>query len=165
LHILIVIGYRSIISPFQVSWNTMAPILVDKGWVIIKKVFNNYSRWDIVIIKPLIKKNGQYLIKRIIWLPWEDIKIEDWNVFIKKQWEDSFLKIDESKYLSEENNGKTYLKWDKNIFLVPEWKYFMMGDNRQYSVDSRSCFSYSCKASKIDNFITEDQIDWKVIIK
>lgn len=40
-------------------------------------------------------------MKRIIWVPWDTLKIEDWKIYIKESGKDTYKEIDE-KYLNEE---------------------------------------------------------------
>ena len=42
------------------------------------------KRWDVVVLRPWVDKNKEYFIKRVVWLPWEELKIESWDVFFKK---------------------------------------------------------------------------------
>ena len=142
-------------------------ILVDRfslntfGW--LKK--QDIKRWDVVVLEPEVDKDKKYFIKRVIWLPWEELKIKDWNVFIKKVWSDKFIKLDE-KYLNKENYWHTKVdnQTDEKIYKIPKWKYFVMWDNRNHSSDSRACFSYSCNITDRDNFIASDKIIGKVLV-
>ena len=78
----------------------------------------------------LIGKTAEntYYIKRVIGLPGETVEIKDRTVYINGE----ALKED---YISEDN-------WIKNgqegKWIIPEGQYFMMGDNRDDSTDSRA---------------------------
>jgi signal peptidase I len=124
----------------------------------------NFKRGDVVVLEPEVDISKKYFIKRIIGLPWEVLKIQDGNVFIKKKWSNNFIKLDE-KYLNKENYWNTEVDHQRkeNIYHIPEWKYFVMWDNRNHSSDSRSCFSMWCTWLR-DNFIAEDKIIWKVLV-
>lgn len=84
------------------------------------------QRGDIVIF--MFPDNEKELfIKRVIGLPGETVMIKDGNVYIN----DSPAPLDESEYLVTAPLG------DFGPFKVPEGAYFMMGDNRNNSMDSR----------------------------
>ena len=172
---LIVLFIRTFIAePFQISWESMASSYYDKEFIIVDRF--SYldipwlktwepKRWDVIVFKPEVDKDKEYFIKRIIWLPWDTIKIKDWKVYLKKVWSDKFEELDE-KYLNEENLWNTKVGQSKNefIFKVPEWKYFVMWDNRNHSSDSRVCFSFSCKATSRDSYVSKDEIVGKVFL-
>ncbi len=69
----------------------------------------------------------EYFIKRVIGLPGETVTIHDGKVYI----DDSPYPLEESEYI------KTTPFGDFGPFKVPEGAYFMMGDNRNNSMDSR----------------------------
>lgn len=88
-------------------------------------LFDKPERFDIVIFKyPDHEK--ELFIKRIIGMPGETVEIRDGKVYIdgaKEPLDDSFT--------PEEPLG------DYGSYVVPEDSYFMLGDNRNYSKDSR----------------------------
>lgn len=93
----------------------------------LQYVFNEPERGDIVVFfSPDEKAQGaeSYYVKRIIGLPGENVVIRSNNVFINGQ------ALDEP-YLDELTAG------EEGIFAVPEGEYFMLGDNRNDSADSR----------------------------
>ena len=84
------------------------------------------QRGDIVIfLYPDNEK--EYFIKRVIGLPGETVNVRDGKVYIN----DSAEPLDESAYLHTTPLG------DFGPYKVPEGAYFMMGDNRNNSMDSR----------------------------
>ena len=102
-------------------------------------LFKEPQRGDIIIFK-FPDDESQKFIKRIIGLPGDLVQIEDGKVYING----STTSLEEP-YLKEE--------WTRNTgpfeFVVPEGCYFVMGDNRNDSLDSRYW----------DNpFVTEDEI-------
>ncbi len=90
-------------------------------------MFSDPERGDIVIFKYPDDESVNY-IKRVIGLPGETVTITDGKIYINHS--DTPLKED---YLKEE----WLVKNDGMEFQVPEGYYFMLGDNRNSSKDSR----------------------------
>lgn len=159
LSVIIALLLRSIVLPFQVSGSAMNPNFIDKEFVLINKLWSNYDRGDVVIFNTHIKWR-EYFIKRIIWLPWETLKIQSGAVFVKEAWSEKFIEIYE-KYLMEWNSKTTFVMWDnwEKIYKIPENSYFVMWDNRNSSTDSRNCFS-NCEFWDRTNYITKEDIIW-----
>ncbi|HAR84818.1 MAG TPA: signal peptidase I [Clostridium sp.] len=87
-----------------------------------KQFTDDYDRGDIVVVK-LENRN---IIKRVIGLPNESIEIKNSDVYINGE-------LFEEPYLDD--SVKTYP--DMTI-KIPSDSIFVMGDNREYSLDSRS---------------------------
>ena len=90
------------------------------------------NRFDIIVFK-YPKDPSQYFIKRVIGLPGEKVEIKDGQVFIYTKDDKKFM-LDESKYLDSRviTNGNKVNEWT----LGPD-EYYVMGDNREQSLDSR----------------------------
>lgn len=122
-------------------------------------------RGDVVVITPHVDRQKEYYIKRVLGTPGDKIKFEDGEVFIKKIWSEEYIKISEP-YLSSANAGQTRLPDNvkTNEFLIPEGYYWVMGDNRNNSADSRSCFR-SCIGDVMNaHFIKRKDIIGKVLL-
>ncbi len=135
---LIVIPIRFFVfQPFIVNGQSMEPNYHSADYLIIDEVsyrFNDPKRGDVVVFKYPKNTSIKY-IKRIIGLPGETIEIRNKGVFITK--DGSTAKLDESAYLSAD----TYENWkrmtDYPLTTLGEGQYFVMGDNRDNSSDSR----------------------------
>lgn len=89
-------------------------------------LFKDPERYDIVVFKFPDDESMLY-VKRIIGLPGETVEIIDGKVYINGNSEP--LRDD---FLPEPMNPEDY-----GPYVVPEGHYFMLGDNRNYSEDSR----------------------------
>ncbi|MDD4151825.1 MAG: signal peptidase I [Candidatus Gracilibacteria bacterium] len=156
---------RTLIVPFQISGQSMANSFNNHDLLLISKFDKEISRGDVVVFKPGVSEDKQYYIKRVIGLPGETIKIENGQVYVKKVGGTDFIELQEN-YLSENNKGLTYIKYDSSNheYIIPTNSYFLMGDNRNSSIDSRECF-YSCALELHSNFIEKKDIVGKVFIK
>ncbi len=122
-------------------------------------------RGDVVVIKPHVDKNREHYIKRVIGLPGDIIRFESGSVLIQVAWSDKFVQLDEP-YLMLSNSGHTYLpeyiEW--NQFLVPPDTYWVMGDNRQNSADSRQCFQNCYGVWVSAHFIKRSNVIGRVLL-
>lgn len=136
--ILAALALRQFIAePTRVKGDSMQYTLLHKEGLLVEKVsywFGAPERGDIVIVK--YPNSADRYVKRIIALPGETIEIrEDRFVYINGE------RLDESAYAGDWY-GKIDLpmetKGSKNgKYTVPEGHYFVMGDNRNDSTDSR----------------------------
>lgn len=133
LYLLAWLCHRFIFQPFMVDGPSMEPNFHDKEYLLIDKLSYNFQepkRGDVIIFRPPNNPKVHY-IKRIIGLPGEKIVIENGEIAIynSKRPERSVLFED---YLPE--NEKTSGKVSE--ILGPN-NYFVLGDNRNLSIDSR----------------------------
>ncbi|MBQ8891759.1 MAG: signal peptidase I [Bacilli bacterium] len=112
-----------IVTPIRVNQSSMNNTLYDKDIMILDKIsyrFTDIKRFDIVVID----KDSEYLIKRVIGLPGETVVYEDNKLYINNILvSENFLHKYTSDYTLEEK--------------IPDGYYFVLGDNRPDSVDSR----------------------------
>ena len=133
-----------LVSPFQVEGNSMVSTLEHKQYIIINKLayyVGNPNRGDVVVFRPPIDHNKHY-VKRVIGIPGDKISIRNGKVYLTIP-EGDEVELDEV-YLDERNLGRTYQHPPSSgntraiSYEVPEGEYFLLGDNRQGSLDSRS---------------------------
>lgn len=134
LAVLIFFGVRATIDHTVVISSSMEPTLQVGQHLIINKVvykFHEPKRGDIVVFHPPSNnsRNAIPLIKRIIGLPGESVEIKDGMVYIHQE-DGSVLPLDEP-YIKE------LAKYPFKSGKIPENEYFMLGDNRNNSGDSR----------------------------
>lgn len=156
------------ILPFQINGQSMYQSYYDGEFIIVDRFSYQFlhtpNRWDVIVFRPHVSKDKEYFLKRIIWLPWDKLKIEWGKVYVFSKVKNSFIELKEA-YLSESNINATYVWSDKwsHIFEVPADSFFVMWDNRNHSTDSRACFS-SCVFEWTTNYIKTSDIIWKIFI-
>ena len=116
-----------VVSPIRVSGVSMEPTLHDKDMMILNKLaykVGDIKRFDIVVIK----YDGEYLIKRVIGFPGEAIEYKNNNLYVNgKKVKEEFTK----RYIKDFN-----IKQLGSPVVVDDY-YFVVGDNRPNSKDSR----------------------------
>lgn len=122
--IIVVVLIRTFIAtPVKVNGTSMTNTLSHGDTMILNKIdvkLNELERFDIVVIET----GDTYLIKRIIGLPGEMIAYKDGNLYINGK------KVKDPYYKDENTNDFDGVK-------IPKNSYFVMGDNRDNSIDSR----------------------------
>ncbi len=108
----------------QVTGQSMEPTLFEND-VLLLVQSKHFDRGDVCCFS----WQNKLLLKRVIGLPGDVIRMDkDGNVFVNDQLQDE-------PYLSAKKLGECDIKFP---FYVPEGQYFVLGDHRESSVDSRS---------------------------
>ena len=134
LSLLIIIPIRALVmQPFYIKGAAMEPNFNNNDYTIFKLYDKNYKRGEVVVFKYPIKQE-EYFIKRVIGIPGEKIQIKNGYVYLYNDSNPDGQKLEES-YLFPET--KTY-SLDENILELKNDEYYVLGDNRATSKDSRS---------------------------
>ena len=133
LAFIIIVPIRTFIAqPFIVSGASMSPTFESGHYLIIDEIsyrFNEPQRGDVIVFK-YPKDTSKFFIKRIIGLPGETIEIINGNVFVSSEENPEPVQIDEV-YVTNESPGEL-------ATTLGQGEYFVMGDNRPASLDSRT---------------------------
>ncbi len=138
LYLLCVLGLTWLVITFvgqrtEVDGSSMEPMLSDEDNLLVDKLsyrFREPERFDIIVFAFQYKEDTYY-IKRIIGLPGETVQIdEEGNIYINGE-------------ILEEGYGREVIKAEniglaKEPIVIGEDEYFVLGDNRNNSTDSRS---------------------------
>lgn len=124
-----------LIQPFYVKGASMEPSFFDHEYLIIDEVsyrFAEPKRGDIVVFRyPVDPK--QFFIKRVIGLPGETVEASEEGIKVYNDQYPNGMTIDESNYLPKETVPSTISR----TLNLKSGEYFVMGDNRGSSLDSR----------------------------
>lgn len=151
LALLVIVPVRMFLfQPFIVRGSSMEPNFHEKQYLIINEfgykntpvgLFGHtlftvqprkeFSRGDIVVFRAPVD-NKQYYIKRVVGLPGETVEIKNGAVTVYNDAQPKGFVMDESAYLPEgrKTNGSITQKIGEN-------EYYVLGDNRPASSDSR----------------------------
>ncbi len=114
-----------IATPVRVDGSSMYPNLKNGEVLILNKLDHKYRRFDIVVVNV----DDTKIIKRIIGLPGESIAYRDCKLYINDE--------EVEDYIDSCITDDFSLEGLYNYAFIPEGYYFVMGDNRRNSSDSR----------------------------
>lgn len=126
--------YIFLFRPFQVSGESMFPTFKNGEYILTNLItlrFSDPQRGDVLVFKAPVNQEKDF-IKRVIGMPGDSVLLKDGFVYVNGK------KLDESAYLDANvrTYGGSFLREGQAI-VVPQGEYFMMGDNRPFSSDSR----------------------------
>lgn len=129
----LVMIYLFVMSPQEINGASMEPNFHNGEFILTNKIlykFTNPLRGDVVIFKSPRNKDIDY-IKRIIGLPGDTVELKNNALYVND------VRVPEP-YLAPDVFifGGSYLK-EGDPIIVPPGKYFVVGDNRPHSSDSR----------------------------
>jgi len=127
-----IVLYIFVMTPHEVIGNSMHPTYKNGEYLMANRIsyrIGEPQRGDVVIFR---YSETQDFIKRVIGLPGDTVMLKDGELYINDK------RLDESDYLSSTvyTNGGEYLKEGESKTLS-EGEYFVCGDNRPHSSDSR----------------------------
>ena len=117
-----------VVQPVKVEGTSMAPRLADQERIFVSKLsyrFSNIERGDIVVFW-YPRNPAKSFIKRVIGIPGETVEIKGGVVFV------------DGRRLEEPYLRPEYLDHDYHTTKVPEDQFFVLGDRRNSSNDSRN---------------------------
>ena len=124
--VIVVVLIRSfIVTPVRVDGESMMPTLADREILILKKYDHKFERFDVIVFD----YNRNRLIKRVIGLPGDYVEYKNDKLYINgKRIAEPFVR-----------NSKTsdFKLEDIELSKISNGCYFVMGDNRGNSTDSR----------------------------
>ena len=126
--ILVVLIRTFIVTPAQVDGSSMKPTLNDNNLVILNKLdyrLNDIKRFDVVVVDIKTEK----IIKRVIGLPGDTVSYKNKTLYINGK------KVEEN--FTHTNDTRDFKLGDIGYQKIPGDKYFVVGDNRNNSMDSR----------------------------
>lgn len=155
--IVVVLIRTFIITPVTVVGDSMVPTLHDKELLLLSKIsykLHDIERFDVVVIK-----EEDWIIKRIIGLPGEDISYVDNVLYVNGEsvldeygyGNTSDFNLEDICFVSSEKKDFDY---QCPIDKIPEGYYLVLGDNRRISKDSRNV-----------GLIPEEEIQGKTIFR
>ena len=150
--VLIVLLRSYIITPVVVRGDSMYDTLKDREVLFLSKIsyrVHSIERFDILVIKD---KGGDYIIKRAIGLPGDNVEYRDDVLYINDKKYDKKFTDDVTEDFTLEDICE--INGDMCNGKIPDDMYLVLGDNRDVSADSR-----------VKGLIARDQIVGKAVFR
>lgn len=156
LFVLVLVTCWSVVLNAKIPSESMEPTIQvgDRlfGWKTAYRGDRQPERYDVVIFKNLYSGMDDYLIKRVIGMPGDVLEFKNNQVYANGELlDDSFTK-----------GITTQGSLPVDTLVVPEGCYFVMGDNREHSLDARF---WKTRSGKNVPFITEHEIVAKAVFR
>ncbi len=123
-----------VFTVFVVDGYSMEPTLHDQDFIMIDTWGYHYrpvERFDVVVFK---RRDGSYFVKRVIGLPGEKVYYRDHTLYINNQpIKETYLTREEFAMMIDFELGMI-----QEGHVIPEDHYFLLGDHRSRSLDSRN---------------------------
>ncbi len=126
-----------LVQPFYVKGASMEPNFMDHDYLLIDELsfrFRTPAHGEVIVFH-YPKDPRQYFIKRVVGLPGDRVVVRDGAVWVGAGGGD--LKPDAEPYLDSAVRTQPESPTYSDVVLLPN-QYFVMGDNRSASLDSRS---------------------------
>ena len=145
-----VVIYAFLFRPYQVNGESMLPNFHNGEYILTNLItlqLNNAKKGEVIVFKAPNNNDKDY-IKRVIATAGDTVRIEDGKVYVND------VLVDEGEYLPADfrtSNGP-FLKESEEVTVPPD-HYFVLGDNRDFSSDSREW-----------GFVTDEEIIGKSMV-
>lgn len=132
--VVVFVGLRLTVQTYVVYGPSMQPNFYEHQRLLVSKIVYNFhepDRGDVIIFRPPYEGQDSF-IKRVIGLPGERVEIRQGQVYIYQP-DGTVLELDEP-YIPDEEQAR----WQFTGEVISEGEYFVLGDNRNNSDDSRN---------------------------
>lgn len=117
--------------PYKVHGDSMSPTLENGNWIFVSKTRKNYAVGDIISFESP-DKIGEVYVKRIVGLPGDSLELTEGILFVNGDYIMDYTEFNQSFKLENFTIDGLYSEG-----IIPENRFFVMGDNLSQSRDSR----------------------------
>ena len=124
------LAVRAFGMQFDIPGGSMEPTLLDKDVVLLNKfkyVLFSPERGDIIVFQPAGNLNAKTSVKRVVGVPGDKIFISGGNLYVNGE---KYKDLIDTEAMKDAGRAKSEI-------LLSEDEYFVLGDNRNNSADSR----------------------------